>query len=319
MANPGTAPRADELTHLRASDLHGGAIIAAGLVATALALWLSSGAGWWQWALGQVLLAAVLVHWFAVLHECGHGTLFRRRRLNAIAGHLAGFLTMIPFRSWVRIHGRHHKWTGWQDLDPTTAALVPRPLRRFERFLVNACWRLWIPLFSTLYRLENYWHPVRLARLFPAAADRRALLSNAGLQVLAYAALVAFAGPWELARLVACGVILSLVAEDVLLLSQHTHIPQNVSGGRAVKPVPAVSQEVFTRSLRLPAWASTLLLHFDAHELHHMYPFVPGYHLRSVPYQPAGEIGWWDWLRISKRTPGAVLLFANRHDTGIQI
>jgi fatty acid desaturase len=136
---------------------------------------------------------------------------------------------------------------------------------------------------------------------------------------LAYAALAALAGPWALARLVGCGVLLSLVAEDVLLLSQHTHIPQNVSGGHAVRPVPAVHQEVFTRSLRLPAWTSTLLLHFDAHELHHMYPFVPGYHLRRVPYQPAGEIGWWDWVRISKRTPGAVLLFENRRDTGIQI
>ena len=66
------------------------------------------------------------MQWFAVLHECGHRTMFRARRFNTLAGVVAGFLTMIPYRSWVRVHGRHHKWTGWQDLDPTTESLVPQ-------------------------------------------------------------------------------------------------------------------------------------------------------------------------------------------------
>jgi fatty acid desaturase len=153
--------------------------------------------------------------------------------------------------------------------------------------------------------------------MFPA--DGQSMLRNAGLQLAAYAALVALVGPWDIVRLAAGGVLLSLVIEDVLLLSQHTHVPQNMSGGRPVAPVPAIDQEVFTRSLRLPRWASMLLLHFDAHELHHMYPFVPGYHLRRIPYQPAHEIGWWEWVRISKGTRGVVLLFQNRRETGIRI
>ena len=65
-------------------------------------------------------------------------------------------------------------------------------------------------------------------------------------------------------------------------------MPQNVSHGAAVRPFPAIEQEPFTRSLRLPRVASALLLHFDAHELHHMYPFVPGYHLRRIRVH-AGE------------------------------
>ena len=60
------------------------------------------------------------------------------------------------------------------------------------------------------------------------------------------------------------------MAEDVLLLSQHTHIPQRVSHGAGVRRFPAVEQEEFSRSLRLPGWLSTALPHFDAHELHHM-------------------------------------------------
>jgi acyl-lipid omega-6 desaturase (Delta-12 desaturase) len=93
-------------------------------------------------------------------------------------------------------------------------------------------------------------------------------------------------------------------------------VPQNVSGGEPVRPFPAVEQEPFTRSLRLPAAASSFVLHFDAHELHHMYPFVPGYHLRWIPYAPENEIGWLQWVLRAKRLPGDVLLFQNRLQSG---
>jgi acyl-lipid omega-6 desaturase (Delta-12 desaturase) len=314
-----TVPCPEALKHLRPTDGHGSALVAFAAGSTALAVWLSSSGGWLRWAIGQALLAGALVQWFAVLHECGHRTMFRGRRLNTLAGAVAGFLTMIPYRSWVRVHGRHHKWTGWQDLDPTGESLVPRRLSRVERALVNACWRLWIPLFSTLYRIENYWNLRRLARMFPRVEDHWPMQRSAALQLAGYAALVAIVGPSLLARVAAAGVILSLMVEDLLLLSQHAHVPQNVSAGHQVSPIPAIGQEVFTRSLRLPRWASTLLLHLDAHELHHMYPFVPGYHLRRIPYQPSHEIGWCEWVRVSKRLRGVVLLFQNRHDTGIHI
>ena len=42
------------------------------------------------WAGGQVLLALGLVQWFVVLHECGHDTLFRTRRLEPTIGRVAG-------------------------------------------------------------------------------------------------------------------------------------------------------------------------------------------------------------------------------------
>lgn len=283
---------------------------------TAAAVWLSAAGGWLPWAVGQLILAAALVVWFSILHECGHRTLFRSRASNTLVGLTAGFLTLIPFRTWVRVHGRHHKWTGWQDLDPTTESLVPRPLTRVERLAINICWRCWIPLFSTIYRVENFWSPRRLSALFPRRSDRRAMRGNALIQLALYAALVVAVGPSALLRVVGVAIILSFIAEDLLLLSQHTHVPQNVSHGVHVAPVPAVEQEMFTRSLRLPAWISASLLHVDAHELHHMFPFVPGYHLHRIAYRPAHEVGWWTWVRSSKRLEGVVLLFQNRRHTG---
>jgi omega-6 fatty acid desaturase (delta-12 desaturase) len=312
-------PSPHALAHLRPTDRHGLAVTTGVTATTLVALWLSLDGGWLRWAAGQVLLGAALVQWFVVLHECGHRTLFRSRRLNALTGTVAGVLAMIPYRVWVRVHGRHHKWTGWQDIDPTMESVVSRQLSRVERTLINVCWRLWIPLFSTMYRIENYWKPGRLRTMFPRRDERRSMLRNAVLQIAAYGALVAIVGPSVLVRAAAGGILLSLVVEDLLLLSQHTHVPQNLSDGSRVDPVPAVGQEAFTRSLRLPAVVSAWLLHFDAHELHHMYPFVPGYHLRRIPYQPVNEVSWWEWIRVSKRLRGVTLLFESRRDTGVQI
>jgi omega-6 fatty acid desaturase (delta-12 desaturase) len=309
-------PAPADLRHLRAGNAQGAASVALCVALTLSGVWLSLRPGTLAWLAGQTITAAALLQWFVLLHECGHDTLFRSRRWHRLVGPVAGALTLIPFASWRRVHGRHHKWTGWQDLDPTAVALLPRERSRTQRAIVNACWRLWIPLFSALYRLENYWHLPRLARMFPAARDRRALGISAASLICLYGAALALAGVATCARVAGLAVLASFVAEDVLLLSQHAHVPQHISHGIVVRPYPAPEQEIFTRSLRLPAWTSAWLLHFDAHELHHMYPFVPGYHLRAIGYAPHHEIGWWDWVRRAKRLPGEVLLFQNRDESG---
>jgi omega-6 fatty acid desaturase (delta-12 desaturase) len=313
-----TAPAPAMLTHLRPTNGHGFLVFGAAIATTAFAIALSARGGWPGWIAGQILLGVVLVHWFTLLHEAGHRTLFRSRRLNVAAGVAAGYFAMIPYRSWVRVHGRHHKWTGWQDLDPTAEGLVRDDLSWLQKTIVNVCWRFYIPLFSVLYRLENYWNVGRLAQMFPTREDRRAITVNAALQLAIYALLIAVVGPLLVIKVALAGVVISLMLEDLLLLSQHTHVPTQLSEGRRVPPVPAIEQALFTRSLRLPAWVSALLLHFDAHELHHMYPFVPGYHLRRIPYAPPNEVGWLQWLRASKRIRGVTLLFHSRQEAGPQ-
>jgi omega-6 fatty acid desaturase (delta-12 desaturase) len=315
MARSDAAPYPAALTHLRPTDAAGLRVIGTAAAGTALGFFLSFAGGLGAWMCGQLLLAVMLVQWFVILHESGHDTLFRTRRWHAAAGRVAAAFSLIPYHCWVRVHGRHHKWTGWQDLDPTTEALVPRPRGRAERAIVNVCWRLWIPIFSIVYRATNYWNMPRLFRMFPQA-DRLAIARDTALLVALYVAVIVALGPAAALRGVGLAMIISFVIEDLLLLSQHTHVPQQVSGGSSVKPFPAVEQEPFTRSLRLPRIASAFVLHFDAHELHHMYPFVPGYHLRRIPYTPENEIGWWHWVRGAKRVSADVLLFQNRLETG---
>ncbi len=310
-------PSARELMHLRPSDAVGAAIVLGFSALTALALWLSTRPSVALWLLGQLLLAVALVQWFVLLHEAGHRTLFHTRRLHALVGRIASVFCAIPFTVWTAVHGQHHKWTGWQDRDPTTSGLVPRPLSRAERALINTCWRVWIPLFSVLYRVSNFWHMPRLWRLFPERRRRIAFAVDAAGLLLLYGGAVAWLGPATLARLLGLGLLLSLVFLDGLMLSQHTHMPMRHSGGQDVRPFPAAEQGVFTRSLRFPGWFSVaVLLHFDAHELHHLYPAVPGYRLRRIPYHPPHEMSGWSWLLRARRVPAERFLFQNRDQTG---
>jgi len=312
-------PTPAALTHLRPSNAAAAGIVATSVGLTGGGIWLSLRPSVWLWAVGQVLLALALVQWFALLHECGHETLFRGKRINALVGQVSGFFALIPFYNWKRIHARHHKWTGWQDVDPTTAALVPRELKTVERVLVNVCWKFWVPLFAVLYRVNNFWNWPRLLTLFKDSRDRRRLaVSSLGL-LLAYVAVFAIVGGSVVLRVIGVALLLALIAEDLLLLSQHTHIPQQLSHGEAVRPFPTIEQEVFTRSLVFPRWLSALLLHIDAHELHHMYPFVPGYRLGGVAYDTENEIGLLAWIRGARAMPGELFLFHNRLETGADI
>jgi len=313
------APSPAALSQLRPTDAAGATVALSCIAITASGVALSLSPRWWAWAAGQLLLALSFVQWFALLHECGHETLFRTKRLHAPLGQLAGFFSLIPFRNWKSVHRRHHKWTGWQDVDPTTAALVPRPLGTAERVLVNVCWKFWIPLFSVLYRLNNFWNWPRLKTLFPKREDQRALAANMAALLVVYGAIVVILGPATSLRLFGVSLILTFTAEDLLILSQHTHIPLQLSGGADVRPFPTIEQETFTRSLVFPRWLSAILLHIDAHELHHMYPFVPGYRLGEVRYETENEVGLLAWIRGAHALPGELLLFHNRLETGADI
>lgn len=302
---------------LRPRDLTGTLYLGLSLSITAAAVALSLSANLWGWLGGQFLLAIAMVQWFAVLHEAGHKTLFRTRWLNKWVAHVAGFFALIPADCWRMVHAKHHFWTGWQDLDITTSTLVPRRLRSLERWGINFCWRLWIPLFATLYRLNNYWNLPRLFGQFTRSRERRLLVINIVGYVAAYAVVIWAVGPFGMLKCVGFALLISFAIQDLLILSQHTHIPMKLSHGEDVNPFAPVEQAVFTRSLEFPLWFSRLiLLNFDAHALHHMYPKIPGYDLHLLQAKTENSIAWWRWMIKAKSVRGDVLLFQNRDQTG---
>ena len=269
-------------------------------------------------AAGQVLVALASVQWFCLLHETGHGSLFRTRGLNRSLGHVAGFLSLIPCPTWCAVHAAHHRWTGWQDRDSTTESLTPRDRGPLERGLANLAWRTWIPLFSIAYRWNNFWNTRRLEGFLPGKG--RAATMHALLHLAGYAALVAAVGPAELWRLVGPGLLVGLSLQDLLILSQHTHIPMPTSAGRDVRPRTGREQAEYTRSVSFPTWIGLgLLCGTGEHECHHVFPQVPGFLLHRIPWDPPRRVGALQFVREAKRLRGAHFLFENSNATGFQL
>jgi fatty acid desaturase len=298
-----------------AGALHSGVSVALFAIGISLSMLDSQAA----YLLGQIVLAHGFVQAFVLMHEAGHDTLFPSRHLNRIIGQLAGFLTVIPFWNWQRIHARHHHYTGWQDLDATTASLVPRPIGSWERRCIDLAWATWLPIFALTYRIQNFWNLPRVERYITSPKNRYRIRINTLAVVTAYGLVLAWVGPLEVFWLVGPGFLLSLVVQEAIILSQHTHVPQRLSSGQPVRAFSPLEQELFTRSLRLPAWLSFLLMHFDAHELHHIYPQVPGYLLHDVHYRPAHEVHWWRWLKAARGLRGTDFLFHNWNETGVRV
>lgn len=92
------------------------------VLTTLLCLVLAWGAAVWSVALSLWLTAAAVgvislftLRAFALMHECGHRSLFRTQRLNRAFGFVLGVVTGMPQYVWSQHHEYHHKHNGdWE-------------------------------------------------------------------------------------------------------------------------------------------------------------------------------------------------------------
>lgn len=92
-------------------------------VATTLAplalLWLiairGAATSYYLTAAAAALLTLFTLRVFALMHECGHGSLFRSPRLNWTIGFVLGVVSGMPQYVWSRHHNYHHAHNGnWE-------------------------------------------------------------------------------------------------------------------------------------------------------------------------------------------------------------
>ncbi len=86
-------PALADVAHLKPRNAMGFAYVVHCATLTSVALWCSWQEQIWLWLTGQILLSLALLQWFILLHEAGHRTLFRSKRLNRAVGHIAGFFS----------------------------------------------------------------------------------------------------------------------------------------------------------------------------------------------------------------------------------
>jgi omega-6 fatty acid desaturase (delta-12 desaturase) len=75
-------------------------------------MWIAVDSGYWLALILTVPTAGLLVRFFIIQHDCGHGSFFRSRRANDVLGRAISLLTLTPYGNWRRAHAIHHATSG---------------------------------------------------------------------------------------------------------------------------------------------------------------------------------------------------------------
>ncbi len=259
------------------------------------------------WVFGDIFLCLVMWSWFSILHSCGHDAYFKASLLNSISGHIASFITLVPFYSWKHHHNIHHRWTGWKEKDPSANEAPDLPLEGAWLKVIDFCWRRWIPVFSLSHALTNFWNPIRMSSVLP---DRKRRWQSHLSQIILVFYILTFLilAPGLFLKIYGFSMVLFLVLSDPFLLSQHIALPLYKSDGEKVRPFK--DHNKFCRSITFGHLIDRFIfLNFNLHSVHHEYPTVAHYDLHKLDYTPEHSIRFSDWVMWSKSRPVKDLLW----------
>jgi len=264
------------------------------LIFTTFGFSLSLSENYALYALGQIVVFSLMWSWFSVLHTCGHQSYVKNKKINFFIGHIASLITFVPFYSWKYHHDEHHRWTGWKENDPTVSdAPDEMPNKAVMKFL-DFCWNNWIPIFSISHALTNFWNPKRMNQILKSDKKKKESLFSQLFLVIYMTAFLLIA-PAAYFKIFGIAMILFLVSGDIILLSQHVHLPVYKTLGKQVKPHN--DHEQFTRSIYIhPLIDRYVLLNFNLHNVHHCYPTIPHYFLHKVEFEPKNKVTLKAWI-----------------------
>lgn len=213
---------------------------------------------------------------FSMMHEAVHGCLHQSRRLNDLAGLLFGAFCFLPFAQWREIHLFHHQWAGNVEKDPVMKLVLEfrKPPTRMRAFL-STLWRSWFPILALL-QYQVFW--LECASRFWKAKRGLDSLSMV-LPLLLWAAVIAAAG-WPVAVFVILpSALLYFALVEVINFPHHMNLPQYEGETK----LSIWEQYKISRSCIYPKlFSHFVLLNFNYHTEHHLFPTLPWYRLNAL-------------------------------------
>jgi len=297
-------------------DLKGLIQLATTLVPFALLWWAAvrlAGISPWLAALPLPLIILLNVRAFGLMHECGHGSLFRSHRLNRAAGFVLGVVSGMPQFVWSQHHNYHHAHNGdWDKYRGPYATLsvdeyaALTPAR--QRLYRCKCSPVAAPLAGFVYLIFNprfNWikgtfgllrHTVRSkvsrprvslrahaasyrTRYWKSAREHRHMLAN-NIVLLGIWALMSFAcGAAHFFSIYVLSVSLAGGSGIVLFTVQHNFRHAYASESEHWDPEAGAIEG--TSYLVLPGWLNWFTVNIGYHHIHHLSASIPNYRLAA--------------------------------------
>jgi omega-6 fatty acid desaturase (delta-12 desaturase) len=288
---------------------------------TRISYWLTAGL--------VILMALFLLRAFVLMHECGHGSLFRTMQLNRTFGFLFGVVTGMPQYVWSRHHQHHHatngnwaKYRGPLNVIPVDeyAAMSERQQRRFRNSR-----NIWLtPVAGFIYLIltprvtvvkgsaKLIMHIIRhkLAQpelsipahaltfktpLWSSAREYRHMLWNSIALIAAWGLMAWLVGPLLFAVCYVVSVSLAGAAGILLFTVQHNFEHSYASHDAGWDSNTAALTG--TSFLVLPRWLDWFTANIGYHHVHHLSSRIPAY-LLAACHREHGQL-FNDVTRIS--------------------
>jgi omega-6 fatty acid desaturase (delta-12 desaturase) len=239
---------------------------------------------YWTTLLLAVPTAGLLVRFFVIQHDCGHGSFFRSRSANDALGRVIGVLTLTPYADWRDAHAIHHATSGnlsrrgSGDISTLTVKeYVSRPLlQRFSyRFYRNPLVLFIIgPIYQFILRQRL---PTDLRH-----GGRKAWISTLSVDLLSLGivAVMAFAIGIERFLMVHLPVVVLAAMAGVWLFYIH-HQFENTYWKRQEDWDFRSAAIQGSSYYKLPQPLGWLTGDIGIHHIHHLSSGIPNYRLRE--------------------------------------
>jgi len=326
--------------HVKPDDLKGFVLVLTTLLPLG-ALWyaavFSAPLSYWLTAGVVLLMSLFLLRAFVLMHECGHGSLFRTGRLNRAFGFIFGVVSGMPQYVWSMHHQYHHSTNGnWAKyrgpLNIITvadyAAMTARQQRGYRNarniWLAPIAGFLYLIVYPRLTWLEGSFGLVRhvvkrkIARprvsirthaldfktpCWSSAEEYRHMFWNNVALFGLWGAMAWMVGPMLFLACYTVSMALAGGAGILLFTVQHNFKHSYASADEGWDYDRAALEG--TSFLELPRWLNWITANIGYHHIHHLSARIPSYCLVQCHDEHADLFAGVTRIRLSQ-IPGAL-------------
>jgi acyl-lipid omega-6 desaturase (Delta-12 desaturase) len=237
------------------------------------------------------LYGAVLLGFFLIGHDCGHGSFSKHRKINIIVGTICTAPIFNGFRTWTLTHNHHHQFTQirGEDVDWSSHLVTEaeyKDLNWKNDWVIKLGYAIPFGIFFWIM-----WNAIqRGGHVKPMLTEKvykrhKTALRNSNIVMVVvtssiYLLFWYFTGFWGMIKYHGMPVLLASLLAGVMVSVGHAN--QNTIWYERKSWTPVRGQLVSTYDYRFPKWLEFLVLNINIHIPHHISVRIPWYNLKSA-------------------------------------